>query len=305
MKKFLCIEIIIAAIYSLFLSNQWSGFGEYLGYVLGSLLFPLILGYLVAVCCTRKSPRIHKIAFVIFCIVIAMAGCQQFYEKQLYETQRSKIENDVNHSFKQVNSVVKDYDSNVTAKQMDKDMQVLSEGIIKTMVQTFLAKAQKVQVPTPMLNDTSFLKSQKSLSAAITKQDLSIKQYNKEIEQIVRDIMQEANKASLDACIEKYSVDSCEKIKSSLKQGLEGAQKQILSSIPVYVDYIQEELNAIRFINAHYNKFTTSGRFPHFTDTKLQNEFMKKIQEVDKKGRAVTEMRNRAWENTSRQTARF
>ncbi|WP_428065224.1 hypothetical protein [Candidatus Avelusimicrobium facis] len=90
MKKILIAEIIIAAIYAAVFQSYDNPL-EYIGSVIGSLIFPLAIGYIIAVCATRKSPRIHKIAFVIFCIIIALISGQLIYENNIRQAQELNV----------------------------------------------------------------------------------------------------------------------------------------------------------------------------------------------------------------------
>lgn len=84
MLKFLAIEAVISMIYSAVTPNLWEGFAGFVGSVIGCMLFGLIPSYVVAVCITRKSPRIHKIACIVFCILIFIVASRQIYEGMVY-----------------------------------------------------------------------------------------------------------------------------------------------------------------------------------------------------------------------------
>lgn len=328
MKKFLIAEVIISAIYTAIVPHLWKGAVEYVGALIGSMIVPLGIGYIVAVCITRKSPRIHKIAFIVFCVLIAMAGCQTVYEIQTLKEKayaqgvmadvikesesigtsrgpRTQMEKDLRENIIEVDKATADYDTNTTPEQIEKEMQIVADGLIKTMVQEMMARAKKIHVPEPMLQNTSFLYSKEKLDAAIRKQDADIKRYKKEINAAIEDMMQGSADAALASCEKSYTKIECEKLKKPFERGLGEAKNKIYSAVPVYVSYIEEELNAMRFISNHYNSFTTSGQFPHFTDAALQKQFMAKIQEVDRKGRAVADLRNNAWQDAHNKVSRI
>lgn len=299
MIKFLIAEIIISAIYTLMATDALKeGLEYFLGALAGSMIASLGFGYLVAVCITRKSPRIHKIAFVVFCVFITLAGCQAIHEVQMLKEKTygatSLLEKDLRDSIIEIDKISSTYDTNTTPEQIEKDMKKVADGIMKAIVQGLLTRLQKTHVPEAMLQNTNFLYSKEKLSVAIRRQDTAIKQYKKEINTVIDDAIQGSTAAALTSCVEAFTQTECEKLKEPFEQGLLETKNKLYASVLVYSDYLEEELNAMRFIYNHYNKFTTSGKFPHFTDTALQNQFISKIQAVDKKARAVAELRNNA-----------
>ncbi|MBR3632183.1 MAG: hypothetical protein IKN49_03880 [Elusimicrobiaceae bacterium] len=248
-----------------------------------------------------------RIVVVCLFILIAMASCQKIYEANLLKKQEieKSIEKEVWDNILEVNKTTQDYNTSTTPEEMEKDMRKVVDGIVKTMAQEMLARAKKIHVPTPMLQDTSFLYSKVKLNAAIKQQDTDIKQYKKEINLTIDDIINGSKEAMLTDCAKKYPKSECEKFKKPIEDSLAGAKNKLTASIPFYVDYIEEELNAMRFISNHYNSFTTSGQFPHFTDAALQKQFMAKIQEVDRKGRAVADLRNNAWQDAHNKVSKI
>lgn len=118
MKKILIAEIIIAAIYAAVFQSYDNPL-EYIGSVIGSLIFPLAIGYIIAVCATRKSPRIHKIAFVIFCIIIALISGQLIYENNIRQAQ------ELNVSSKIINAQEKKAGRPIAAPAVNKEQERL------------------------------------------------------------------------------------------------------------------------------------------------------------------------------------
>ena len=84
MKKYFIIEMAISMIYCAIYTKYWEGVAGYIGAVIGALIIPLIPGYIIAVCITRKSPRIHKIACIVFCVLIFIIVSRQIYEGIVY-----------------------------------------------------------------------------------------------------------------------------------------------------------------------------------------------------------------------------
>lgn len=80
MKKYFIIELAVSMIYCAVYTKYWEGVAGYIGAVIGTLITPLIPGYIIAVCITRKSPRIHKIACIVFCVLIFIVASRQIYE---------------------------------------------------------------------------------------------------------------------------------------------------------------------------------------------------------------------------------
>ncbi|MBR3632262.1 MAG: sulfite exporter TauE/SafE family protein [Elusimicrobiaceae bacterium] len=129
MKKFLLAEIVIAAIYAgVFLPcGNWL---EYVGNVIGTMLLPLGIGYLIAVCHTRKSPRIHKVAFVVFCVIMSIVSFQLIYERNLRQeqAQTSNTETTTAPTDKADSPVEKD-------KQDDQNEEAQTRAIVAKAVQ--------------------------------------------------------------------------------------------------------------------------------------------------------------------------
>lgn len=252
-----------------------------------------------------------KKVYIAVCIFCAMFFCQQIYEAHLRDEQyrneanRVKMETDIIKNLKEVGGVAVGYNSLTEAAQMEKDINAVADGIIKKAVQEMLARAKTINVPTPMLEDTSFLYSKSKLDAAIQRQNAAIKKYRNEVGAVIDKALDGAAAAAVADCEGKYTSANCAKLKKALDAGFGKAKTDLYRSIPVYIDYVEEELNTMRFISNHYNKFTTSGSFPHFTDTALQNQFMAKVKEIDRKGQAVADLRNNAWKNTRRQINRI
>lgn len=84
MLKFLAIETGISMVYSALTPKLWEGFFGFIGSVIGCMIFGLIPSYIIAVCITRKSPRIHKIACIVFCVLIFIVASRQIYEGIVY-----------------------------------------------------------------------------------------------------------------------------------------------------------------------------------------------------------------------------
>ena len=83
-KIYLLIELVISMIQSAVDPRLWEGPGGFVGAVIGFMLFGLIPSYIVAVCITRQSPRIHKIACIVFCVLIFIVTARQIYEGMVY-----------------------------------------------------------------------------------------------------------------------------------------------------------------------------------------------------------------------------
>lgn len=298
MVKFLIIaEIIIAAIYTAMKQDMRNeGISFFVGAVVGTLVVSLGIGYLVAACITRKSPRIHKIAFIVFCVFIAQVGCQSLYEQSaLYE--QSTLEKDLKEGIAEVDKKISTYNSATDISQIEKDMERISEGVIKEMIMGMLSDFKKINVPEPMLYNEKILHSKEKLSVAIRQQDHAIKQYKKEINSVIDHAIYSGVSSALASCEKSYPHTECKKFTDPLEKTVFESKNKIYEGAASYVDYLEEEINVMRFISNNYNKFTTSGRFPHFTDATLQNQFMSKIQALDKKSRAVADLRNNAWKN--------
>lgn len=84
MKKYFIIELAVSMIYCALTPKLWEGFAGFVGSVIGCMLFGLIPSYIIAVCITRKSPRIHKIACIVFCVLIFIVASRQIYEGLVY-----------------------------------------------------------------------------------------------------------------------------------------------------------------------------------------------------------------------------
>lgn len=247
-----------------------------------------------------------KKVFIAVCVIVALATCQKIYESHLLNEQsggntvpgpQTRLEKDLRENIIGVDKATTGYNTTTTPEQIEQEMQAVADGLVKVMVQGMLARAAKIHVPDPMLQNTNFLYSKEKLDGAIRKQEEDIKRYKKEINTVINDIMQGGTSDALASCEKAYTKTECEKIKKPFERGLADAKNKLYAAVPIYIDYIEEELNTMRFISNHYNGFTTSGQFPHFTDTALQKQFITKIQEVDKKGRAVAELRNNAWQD--------
>lgn len=292
MVKFLIIaEIIIAAIYTAMTQDMRNeGISFFVGAVVGTLVVSLGIGYLVAACITRKSPRIHKIAFIVFCVFIAQVGSQYLYEQ-------SALEKDLKEGLVEVDKKISTYNSATDISQIEKDMESISEGVIKEMILGILSDVKKINVPEPMLYNEKILHSKEKLSAAIRQQDHAIKQYKKEINGVIDNAIYSGVSSALASCEKSYPHTECKKFTDPLEKTVFESKNKIYEGVASYVDYLEEEINVMRFISNNYNKFTTSGSFPHFTDATLQNQFMSKIQALDKKGRAVADLRNNALKN--------
>lgn len=252
-----------------------------------------------------------KKIIIAVCIIVVMSVCQKIYETHLKNELHSdgaaytQMEADLRKNLIEVDSATAGYSTSTEVAQMEKDIDTVANGLIKKAVQEILAQAKKLNVPNPMLQDTSFLYSKAKLDAAIQRQDATIKQYKKEINVAIDSVLNGGVEAAVADCKGKYTNTDCAKLKKAFIDGFGKAKNELYKSVPVYIDYIEEELNTMRFISNHYNKFTTSGSFPHFTDTSLQNQFMAKVQEIDKKGSAVAELRNNAWKNAHKQISKI
>jgi len=243
-----------------------------------------------------------KKVIIILCVIAAMATCQKIYEAHLKDQAaasgpQTQMEKDLRKNVLEVDQATADYNTHTSSAEIEKDINAVANGLIKTAAQEMLVRAQKIHVPDPMLQNTAFLYSKEKLDAAIRRQDADIKQYKKEINSTMNEMLDGGAEAALTECAKKYTDADCAKLKQALARGFGQAKTELYAAVPVYVDYIETELNAMRFISNNYNKFTTSGAYPHFTDAALQNQFMSKVQEIDRKGQAVAEMRNNAWKN--------
>ena len=315
--NYLFAEIIISAIYVAYMAHLWSGIYNYVGNVIGTIIFALGVGYIIAVCFTRKLSKMHKIAFIIFCILLILIGYQNKHEMQIIEQSIKKemviennivsdkrrlpktlMEKELKDNLIEFDQTTQKYDTtDITIERLEKDMQSLTDGLIKTMAQEILSHSKNINVPDSMLSNPDFLNSKEKLAVAISKQDADIKRYKEEVNAVVDNMMIGAIDSFMSECIKKYTNVECNKINEPFKLKMTEARDKIYKVVPLYIDYLKEELNTMRFIKNNYDKFTTSGKYPHFIDNNLQNNFITKVQEIDRKGQIVDEFRNNALQN--------
>ncbi len=313
MLKFLAIEIVISLIFSFLFPSSRETLATFIGSVIGCMIAGLIPSYIIAVCITRKSPRIHKIACISFCIIWALVGFQKLYDYSQLQSanavsrpssasytasspaEQTPLVKDLSQNFSEYKQVSKDYKPGITTPQMEKDLKNLTDGLLKTMLQSLFTHLKQIHVPASLYTNPAILQSKASLNAAISKQEASIKQYTQDTSTGIHTIIQQTKNEIQQACVDKYGQSACQNFTPFHSTELEN---KLLKGVEAYKDYLETELQSARFIYKHYNKFTTSGSYPHFVDASLQKQFMQQIQEVDKKAQAVLRIQQQAWQNT-------
>ncbi len=304
--KFLLAEIIISAIYTACMPQLWSGgILGYILYVIATIIPPLLYGYLFAafflllVYIIRlffpiKLPKIHKVAFIIFCIFFIGIAIQDI--KKIYFQKDGHIEETTE---KDTISININAISNNEAKEIHKYMEGVLNTIVKNMDQEFASRSNKMNIPEPFIDDIIYLvRSKATLNAAINKQDIDIKQYKEDIKNMFDDIMDNNVKFAMSECTKKYKQNLCEAEMKPVKRALVKLQDKNYEVLQQVIDCLEEELNLMRFIDNHYDKFRVTDKGPYFTDSGLQEYFTTKMQNYEKKMFALFGEINRIKQNS-------